>query len=45
MILTPLALLEALEPERWVHVSGRTNLYEENVDRQSITRSGDKAIV
>ncbi len=45
MILTLLALSATLEPERWVHVGGSAGAYEEYVDRQSIARSGDKAVV
>lgn len=42
MILTALALSTAIQPDRWVHVGGSTNLYEEYLDKESVSRSGDK---
>jgi hypothetical protein len=42
MILIALGLSAATPADRWVHVDGGTNLYEEYVDRESIKRSGDK---
>ena len=43
MILTALALYVAEPPERWLHVGGDRNDYQEYVDSQSIRRSGDSA--
>ena len=42
MFLTLLALGTAISPERWVHVGGSTDVYEEYLDKESIMRSGDK---
>jgi hypothetical protein len=42
MFLTALALSMAIQAERWVHVGGSPNLYEEYLDRESVKRSGDK---
>lgn len=42
MFLTALALSAAIQPDRWVHVGGSTNLYEEYLDMESVKRSGDK---
>ncbi len=45
MILTLLVLSATLEPERWVRVGGSPDRFDEFVDKQSITRRGDKAVV
>jgi hypothetical protein len=37
-----LALLTAVEPERWVHVGGSAGAYEEYLDRASIKRNAKK---
>lgn len=42
MILTALVLSTAIQLDRWVHVGGSTNLYEEYLDKESVSRSGDK---
>lgn len=42
MILVALALSAVTLEDRWIHVGGRTNHYEEYVDKESIKRSGDK---
>ena len=42
MLLTALALSAAVQPDRWVHVGGRANLYEEYLDKESVKRSGVK---
>ena len=42
MFLTALALSTAVQPDRWVHVGGSPNVYEEYLDKESVTRSGDK---
>ena len=42
MFLTALALSAAVQPERWVHVGGSPNLYEEYLDKESVERSGNK---
>ena len=42
MLLTALALATVIQPDRWVHVGGSANLYEEYVDKESVRRTGDK---
>ena len=42
MILITLALSAMTPADRWVHVGGSANQYEEHVDQESIKRSGDK---
>ena len=42
MIMTALALAALTPADRWIHVGGSTNHYEEYVDSESIKRSGDK---
>jgi surface-adhesin protein E len=42
MFLIAAALLTTTPPDRWVHVGGRTNDYEEYVDKASVRRSGRK---
>ena len=42
MFLIAAALAMAAPPERWVHVGGSADLYEEYLDTQSLRRSGDK---
>jgi hypothetical protein len=42
MFLTLLALGTAIPPERWVHIGGSTEAYQEYLDKESIKRSGDK---
>lgn len=42
MILIALVLSAATAADRWVHVGGGPNLYEEYVDTESIMRNGDK---
>ena len=45
MFLTALALSTMIQPDRWIHVGGSTDLYEEYLDNESIRRSGDKVTV
>jgi hypothetical protein len=45
MFLTALALSAMLQPDRWVHVGGSADLYEEYLDRESLRRSGVKVAV
>lgn len=42
MFLTALALSMAFQPDRWIHVGGSTDLYEEYFDKESVRRSSDK---
>jgi hypothetical protein len=42
MFLTLLALSAMVEPDRWVHVGGLADRYEEYLDTESVKRSGDK---
>ena len=42
MVLTALALSAAIPADRWVHVDGRPDLFDEYVDTESIKRSGDR---
>ena len=42
MFLTALALAAVNQPDRWVHVGGRADLYEEYVDTESVRRTGAK---
>jgi hypothetical protein len=42
MFLIALALWTTTPPDRWVHVGGETNVYEEYLDKESISRSGEK---
>jgi hypothetical protein len=42
MLLIALALSAVTLTDRWVHVGGSTNLYEDYVDQDSVRRSGDK---
>ena len=42
MFLIALVLSMPTPPERWVHVGGSTDVYEEYLDKESIRRSGDK---
>ena len=42
MLLAALALATVIPPDRWVHVGGSTDLYEEYLDTESVRRSGDK---
>ena len=42
MILITLALAAVTPADRWIHVGGSTNHYEEYVDGESIKRSGNK---
>jgi hypothetical protein len=42
MFLTLLALSALAQPDRWAHVGGSADRYEEYLDTQSIKRSGDK---
>ena len=42
MFLTALLLSATVQPDRWVHVGGSSGLYEEYLDRESVSRSGDK---
>jgi hypothetical protein len=45
MFLTGLALSAAVQPNRWVHVGGSANSYEEHLDAESLKRSGEKVTV
>ena len=45
MFLTALALSTTVQPDRWIHVGGSPNLYEEYLDEESVRRSGDKVTV
>jgi hypothetical protein len=45
MFLTALALSAMTQPDRWVHVGGSADLYEEYLDKESLRRSGDKVAV
>lgn len=45
MFLTALVISMMIQPDRWIHVGGSTNLYEEYLDKESIKRSGDKVTV
>ena len=45
MLLTALVLATVVQPDRWIHVGGSTNLYEEYLDTDSIKRSGGKVTV
>lgn len=42
MFLIAVALLAASPPDRWIHMGGSTNLYEEYLDKESVRRTGDK---
>jgi hypothetical protein len=42
MFLTALALSAMTQPDRWVHVGGSANAYEEYLDKESLRRTGDK---
>ncbi len=42
LALTASGLSAAVQPDRWVHVGGSPGLYEEHLDKESVTRSGDK---
>lgn len=46
MLLITLALFLASfmtsSPQRWVHIGGKPNLYEEYLDKESVWRSGAK---
>jgi hypothetical protein len=42
MLLIAVILLAAAPADRWVHVGRSANLYEEYVDVESVTRSGDR---
>lgn len=42
MFLIAVALSMETPPDRWIHVGGRTSLYEEYLDKESVKRSGDK---
>lgn len=42
MFLIVMALFSVTPPDRWVHVGGSANLYEEYLDKESVRRSGDK---
>jgi hypothetical protein len=44
MFLVAWALSAALEADRWIHVGRSQSGYEEYVDKDSITRIGDKVI-
>ena len=43
--LIELLLLVAFQQDRWVHVGGGPNSHAEYLDRESVTRSGDKVTV
>jgi hypothetical protein len=45
MFLTGLALSAVTPADRWIHVGGSANSYEEYLDTESLTRSGDKVTV
>ncbi len=45
MFLIALALSAMLQPDRWVHVGGSANVYEEYLDKESLRRSGDRVTV
>ena len=45
MFLIAVALSAAAPPERWVHLGGSPDLYEEYLDKESVRRSGDKVTV
>jgi Surface-adhesin protein E len=42
MFLIVLAITLAAPAERWVRIGGSANLYEEFLDKESVTRTGDK---
>jgi hypothetical protein len=42
MFLIAVALSTVSPADRWVHVGGSTNVYEEYLDRESVRRVGDK---
>lgn len=42
MFLIAVALSTASPPDRWVHVGGSANRYEEYLDKESVRRVGDK---
>ncbi|MDQ3144841.1 MAG: hypothetical protein M3Q57_08195 [Pseudomonadota bacterium] len=42
MFLIAVALSMVASPDRWVHIGGRTDAYEEYLDKESVRRSGDK---
>ncbi len=42
MFLMAVAFAMAAPPDRWVHVGGSTDLYEEYVDKESVRRNGGK---
>jgi hypothetical protein len=42
MFLIAVALSMGSPPDRWVHIGGSVDLYEEHLDKQSVRRSGDK---
>jgi hypothetical protein len=41
VFLTQLVLSSVIQPDRWVHVGGSADAYEEYLDRESVRRSGD----
>ena len=43
MLLTALALSAAAAPERWVHLGGSADRYEDYLDTESVRRSGTTA--
>lgn len=45
LALTLFLLSTAPQPDRWVHVGGRAGSHDDYVDRESIRRTGDEAIV
>lgn len=42
LALIAVALFMGAPSDRWVHVGGSVGLYEEYLDRQSVSRRGDK---
>ena len=42
MLLIAAVLSLVTPPDRWVHVGGTADLYEEYLDQESVRRSGDK---
>lgn len=42
MFLTALALLAAIQADRWIPVGGSPGRYEDYLDKESVRRSGDK---
>lgn len=45
MLLTALALSALIQTDRWVHVGGSADLYEEYLDKESVSRNGTKVIL